>query len=136
TPSSSTLTTQSTSLVLHPLILSLTPAPSLASSLTHPPPPHPHPLSLHDALPIFRYPRQRCPHQHPGHRDHDHGRGRADHRGAHEIGSTRLNSSHVSISYAVFCLKKKNKKKISHRIPNISINTITHTRAKPRTTAF
>src|SRR5699024_12521656 len=26
--------------------------------------------------------------------------------------STRLNSSHVSISYAVFCLKKKNKKKI------------------------
>src|SRR5699024_11965703 len=28
--------------------------------------------------------------------------------------STRLNSSHVSISYAVFCLKKKKKKKI-HR---------------------
>src|SRR5699024_11995413 len=26
--------------------------------------------------------------------------------------STRLNSSHVSISYAVFCLKKKNKKLI------------------------
>src|SRR5438309_4214292 len=26
--------------------------------------------------------------------------------------STRLNSSHSSISYAVFCLKKKNKKKI------------------------
>src|SRR5436305_2802757 len=26
--------------------------------------------------------------------------------------STRLNSSHVRISYAVFCLKKKNKKKI------------------------
>src|SRR5690625_6873862 len=25
--------------------------------------------------------------------------------------STRLNSSHVAISYAVFCLKKKNKKK-------------------------
>src|SRR5690606_40664485 len=25
--------------------------------------------------------------------------------------STRLNSSHVKISYAVFCLKKKNKKK-------------------------
>src|SRR5438067_3579804 len=30
--------------------------------------------------------------------------------------STRLNSSHVSISYAVFCLKKKkNNKKISKR---------------------
>src|SRR5690625_6429636 len=27
--------------------------------------------------------------------------------------STRLNSSHVAISYAVFCLKKKNKK---HRV--------------------
>src|SRR5690606_41145646 len=27
--------------------------------------------------------------------------------------STRLNSSHVKISYAVFCLKKKNKKEIN-----------------------
>src|SRR3712207_8863116 len=29
--------------------------------------------------------------------------------------STRLNSSHANISYAVFCLKKKN---TTHRIPN------------------
>src|SRR5438874_8110229 len=29
--------------------------------------------------------------------------------------STRLNSSHVEISYAVFCLKKKKKQKKSHR---------------------
>src|SRR5438874_4017767 len=29
--------------------------------------------------------------------------------------STRLNSSHVEISYAVFCLKKKKKKKIYKR---------------------
>src|SRR5437868_10401777 len=28
--------------------------------------------------------------------------------------STRLNSSHVSISYAVFCLKKKKKKNTQH----------------------
>src|SRR2546430_3758853 len=28
--------------------------------------------------------------------------------------STRLNSSHSQISYAVFCLKKKNKTSISH----------------------
>src|SRR5690349_24220103 len=28
--------------------------------------------------------------------------------------STRLNSSHVEISYAVFCLKKKKKKRISY----------------------
>src|SRR5438067_8690626 len=33
--------------------------------------------------------------------------------GLHQLDrkSTRLNSSHVSISYAVFCLKKKKKKK-------------------------
>src|SRR5699024_11829198 len=30
--------------------------------------------------------------------------------------STRLNSSHVSISYAVFCLKKKKKKKTDRMI--------------------
>src|SRR5690606_42032768 len=31
-------------------------------------------------------------------------------RGARDRKSTRLNSSHVKISYAVFCLKKKKKK--------------------------
>src|SRR6266540_5506259 len=36
-------------------------------------------------------------------------RGRA--RGAPDRKSTRLNSSHITISYAVFCLKKKKKKK-------------------------
>src|SRR5690625_7117602 len=30
--------------------------------------------------------------------------------------STRLNSSHVAISYAVFCLKKKKRTKNSHKI--------------------
>src|SRR3712207_7435507 len=30
--------------------------------------------------------------------------------------STRLNSSHANISYAVFCLKKKKKKTTEHRI--------------------
>src|SRR5690242_20835333 len=29
--------------------------------------------------------------------------------------STRLNSSHMSISYAVFCLKKKKKKKLKNK---------------------
>src|SRR5690348_17866729 len=47
----------------------------------------------------------------------DRGRGRA--RGgearAADRKSTRLNSSHPSISYAVFCLKKKKKKKINAR---------------------
>src|SRR5690625_3519906 len=37
------------------------------------------------------------------HRDHDPMVGRKDRK------STRLNSSHVAISYAVFCLKKKKK---------------------------
>src|SRR3712207_8005781 len=32
--------------------------------------------------------------------------------------STRLNSSHANISYAVFCLKKKNKKSLSHCLPS------------------
>src|SRR5439155_20730956 len=33
--------------------------------------------------------------------------------------STRLNSSHVAISYAVFCLKKKKKTVCSARLPNV-----------------
>src|SRR2546422_3342371 len=42
-----------------------------------------------------------------------HERGRPDHRAVGREGdrkSTRLNSSHGYISYAVFCLKKKNKR--------------------------
>src|SRR5947209_9045795 len=34
-------------------------------------------------------------------------------RPAQDRKSTRLNSSHANISYAVFCLKKKNNKKIT-----------------------
>src|SRR5437870_6714815 len=37
-------------------------------------------------------------------------------RGVRDRKSTRLNSSHVAISYAVFCLKKKKKKKFSANI--------------------
>src|SRR5699024_11463480 len=36
--------------------------------------------------------------------------------------STRLNSSHVSISYAVFCLKKKKKNKKRHRTATYEAN--------------
>src|SRR5690625_6107903 len=35
--------------------------------------------------------------------------------------STRLNSSHVAISYAVFCLKKKNRQK--RRVDRLAIST-------------
>src|SRR2546430_8383949 len=62
-------------------------------------------LSLHDALPICHEdqlvgPRGRCLS----------GAGRFAELSAHgaDRKSTRLNSSHSQISYAVFCLKKKN----------------------------
>src|SRR3712207_7913961 len=74
-------------------------------------------LSLHDALPIF-HPHtlrhgvvpQRAPHFLSGGRG---GTGRPLARMAarglltQDRKSTRLNSSHANISYAVFCLKKK-----------------------------
>src|SRR5438067_5081591 len=65
-------------------------------------------LSLHDALPIFAFSlevspknsRARALYESLGYEERHF---RIDRK------STRLNSSHVSISYAVFCLKKKNK---------------------------
>src|SRR3712207_9093881 len=71
-------------------------------------------LSLHDALPICRRARRRR--LRPAARGAGHGgggrrRGSAlprPRRVQHEDRkSTRLNSSHANISYAVFCLKKK-----------------------------
>src|SRR5690348_17418699 len=83
-------------------------------------------LSLHDALPIsdrvdgvvgeigrdLHEQRLRAPLRALGHeRVEDRTRGRGDRK------STRLNSSHPSISYAVFCLKKKkNPNSIAHHI--------------------
>src|SRR5437773_9711605 len=73
-------------------------------------------LSLHDALPICgraRRPQHRAPVQHraPGRRrPRGVRRGLGDRRaagGRPDRKSTRLNSSHITISYAVFCLKKK-----------------------------
>src|SRR3970040_2505591 len=57
-------------------------------------------LSLHDALPIYENDRERHDQQdvnEPTHRVRRH----------QDRKSTRLNSSHITISYAVFCLKKK-----------------------------
>src|SRR5688572_32289876 len=88
-------------------------------------------LSLHDALPILRarlgpggargeharvlqvvvalhqHLRQRlaAPDERTGHR----GEEQQQHDGERDRKSTRLNSSHSQISYAVFCLKKKKK---------------------------
>src|SRR5437868_14428962 len=69
-------------------------------------------LSLHDALPISIAGRtpSRCRTQRPIRSRHRAGRGSDWALGDRK--STRLNSSHVSISYAVFCLKKKKKKNI------------------------
>src|SRR5438094_8683044 len=46
----------------------------------------------------------------PGRADRGRGADRARRRGQGDRKSTRLNSSHRTISYAVFCLKKKKKK--------------------------
>src|SRR5438094_2873432 len=66
-------------------------------------------LSLHDALPISpRGPRRR---HHDGLGRHLAGAVRhTAGQMATDRKSTRLNSSHRTISYAVFCLKKKKKK--------------------------
>src|SRR5699024_12639488 len=65
-------------------------------------------LSLHDALPIYR-PRRADPQVGREGQPQTGARGGAGERGDDGLDrkSTRLNSSHVSISYAVFCLKKK-----------------------------
>src|SRR5689334_25000291 len=63
-------------------------------------------LSLHDALPICHQQRKTGAPARPRFSRATFPRSReADRK------STRLNSSHSSISYAVFCLKKKKKKK-------------------------
>src|SRR3712207_7742646 len=45
--------------------------------------------------------------------------GPADHRVQRDRKSTRLNSSHANISYAVFCLKKKKKHKLTEKCVSI-----------------
>src|SRR5437870_10924784 len=88
---------------------------------TAPSPSSTYPLSLHDALPICpsrrgggtgvpgrrrgRRPR-RIPRDAPACRDQPAHPANL-HRGIRDRKSTRLNSSHVATSYAVFCLKKK-----------------------------
>src|SRR5690349_22946084 len=66
-------------------------------------------LSLHDALPILRpardEPQQRADVEQQDHDEDPDALRQVPHPGDRK--STRLNSSHVEISYAVFCLKKK-----------------------------
>src|SRR6266849_7391806 len=76
-------------------------------------------LSLHDALPIStrRWCRRCCRQTRQC--------SRPDRK------STRLNSSHEWISYAVFCLKKKKKLKNSNTTPDTNNNTHGITRRTP-----
>src|SRR5687768_17962103 len=57
------------------------------------------------------------------HHDESRPRGR---RGCEDRKSTRLNSSHGYISYAVFCLKKKKKKKQTRSVNGHLINSLLH----------
>src|SRR2546430_8378083 len=77
-------------------------------------------LSLHDALPIWgggystRLPGSPCgpccPSRCPGHEPAEPSASGSPPTFPADRKSTRLNSSHSQISYAVFCLKKKKKK--------------------------
>src|SRR6478672_12619307 len=79
-------------------------------------------LSLHDALPISRWPPSRCRDRAPG------GAGpRRDRK------STRLNSSHDQISYAVFCLKKK-KQQLTISVESLITCSFSTTRTTPTIT--
>src|SRR3712207_8528419 len=78
-------------------------------------------LSLHDALPIYHEPANRRPlYDEPFSADGaagDDAGGQGGRAGGlrRDRKSTRLNSSHANISYAVFCLKKKNRYNCSIR---------------------
>src|SRR5207248_9678463 len=83
-------------------------------------------LSLHDALPIYellvaalvqvaraqRLGVARSEHEDVAHLDRRLDRGGQHLHARKDRKSTRLNSSHRTISYAVFCLKKKKKRQI------------------------
>src|SRR5207245_11803648 len=95
------------------------PCPSISLCFPGRPPPALSPLSLHDALPISDAARVAAagsvrgrPPAPLGGRVGARPRrgGRAAHRARGDRKSTRLNSSHGSISYAVVCLTKKRRR--------------------------
>src|SRR5690554_7511415 len=97
-------------------------------SVNDPPTPQIYTLSLHDALPISpdhrNFPRSRNTRGRPpvpgGRRQRPRRTVSSTLETVRDRKSTRLNSSHVRISYAVFCLKKKKTK------PTISRPQHTH----------
>src|SRR5207245_8052295 len=98
---------------------------------TSPPPPDFYPLSLHDALPIFQPGRPASLCQNPTRiglvtpSSTPRAAWQRARSGSGDRKSTRLNSSHGSISYAVFCLKKK-KKINENNHSTVPKNTLTY----------
>src|SRR3712207_7003189 len=102
--------------------------------LNEPATPEIYTLALHDALPILGVPGTRLLDDPRLGRDVEHERRVADALGVHDVElgllegrrdlvdrkSTRLNSSHANISYAVFCLKKKkwSRSRVTGRCPS------------------
>src|SRR3712207_8259649 len=84
-------------------------------------------LSLHDALPIYED-HQRVEREPEADRVADLAQPRAPGGEPEDRKSTRLNSSHANISYAVFCLKKK-----KERSQPLAYNQLcVYTSSKPR----
>src|SRR5688572_30983948 len=79
-------------------------------------------LSLHDALPISVADERR-----PAQGGSPPPRAGAFHRRAADRKSTRLNSSHSQISYAVFCLKKKKTPKMQY----LTLHNTSHKAPRP-----
>src|SRR5947209_16106865 len=93
-------------------------SPLISFFYNYTPPTEIYTLSLHDALPISHEARARVGQALRGprrqHRDRAQAEETSRRRGEEEREdrkSTRLNSSHANISYAVFCLKKKKNKR-------------------------
>src|SRR2546426_3974384 len=83
---------------------------------------------------LFRSEREEEP-QHPGRGRYEHGPDGEPSRGTElDRKSTRLNSSHLVISYAVFCLKKKKKPRepvVAALNPNTPVALTKRTRQSP-----
>src|SRR5438876_5926412 len=89
-------------------------------------------LSLHDALPILGRMLAKGQGRHLYHRHYQRPVLREAYPRADEVDrkSTRLNSSHPSISYAVFCLKKK---KHTHHAYTVRPSSLSDSRRAQRT---
>src|SRR5258705_9086192 len=91
-------------------------------------------LSLHDALPISlsRGRGELCSRSFSGWSTGWASRAASPTPGCQDRKSTRLNSSHLGISYAVFCLKKKKTRSLLPELPAARPGQAAHPRACQR----